>query len=221
MVVLLFGSHGASPDQTLAQRFVDAWARGDIATMYADVDAATQRHMPPSEFAAAYRAADETATVQGRKAGHARSPTGSAVDVPVTVRTRIFGKLAISFHIPITTVGGTVRVLWSANLAFPGLGPGQQLTRITHLPPRASLLARDGTPLAHGPAGPGGQRLSPLGAVATEISGLLGPIPADRAGSCATGATRPAHRWGSTASSARSRPSWPARRGASCSPAAG
>jgi penicillin-binding protein A len=182
VVVLLFGSHGSSPDQTLAQRFVNAWAGGDIATMYAEVDPATQRRLAPSDFAAAYRAADETATVQGRKVGHARSPRGATVDVPVTLNTRIFGKFADTFHIPITTVGGTLRVLWSENLAFPGVGPGQQLTRITHLPPRASLLARDGTPLAQGPTGAGGQRPSPLGAAATEISGLLGPAPADRIG---------------------------------------
>ena len=160
--VLLFSSHGSSPSQALAQRFVDAWARGDIATMYADVDAATQRHMPPSEFAAAYRAADETATVQGRKAGHARSPTGSAVDVPVTVRTRIFGSIGAVFHLPITTVGGTVRVLWSANLAFPGLGPGQQLTRITHLAPPG--LAAGAQRDAAGPRAARPRRATPVAA---------------------------------------------------------
>jgi peptidoglycan glycosyltransferase len=182
VVVLLVGSHGTSAAQTLAQRFANAWAAGDIATMYSEVDPATQRRLTPSDFATAYRTADETATVQDRRAARAHSPKGAAVDVPVTVTTRIFGTLRSSFHIPTATIGGTLRVLWSDNLAFPGLGPGQQLTRNTHMPSRASLLARDGTPLAHGLPSPGGQRSSPLGAAATEITGLLGPIPADRAG---------------------------------------
>jgi cell division protein FtsI/penicillin-binding protein 2 len=64
---------------------------------------------------------------------------------------------------------------WSHDLVFPGLRRGEKLTRTTRLPPRADLLARDKTPLARGVA-----RSSPLGPVASAITGSLGPIPADR-----------------------------------------
>ena len=60
-----------------------------------------------------------------------------------------------------------------STLLFPGLRPGEQLTREVKLPPRATLFARDGTPLAQGP-----DRSSPIPDVASQIVGTLGPIPA-------------------------------------------
>jgi cell division protein FtsI/penicillin-binding protein 2 len=68
--------------------------------------------------------------------------------------------------------GSSARVHWSSTLLFPGLRPGEALSRHDVLPPRATLLARDGTPLA---AGPG--RTSPIPDVAGQIVGTLGPIP--------------------------------------------
>src|SRR5205807_1002677 len=65
------------------------------------------------------------------------------------------------------------RVRFADSLVFPGLKPGETLTRRVTLPPRADLLARDGTPLARGPL-----RTSPIPAVASQIVGTLGPIPA-------------------------------------------
>jgi cell division protein FtsI/penicillin-binding protein 2 len=58
-------------------------------------------------------------------------------------------------------------------LLFPGLRPGERLTRRAMMPARASLLASDGTPLAQGP-----HRDSPIPDVAGAIAGTLGPIPA-------------------------------------------
>ena len=45
------------------------------------------------------------------------------------------------------------------------------------LPPRATLFAADGTPLAEGP-----DRTSPISDVASQIVGMLGPIPRGRRG---------------------------------------
>jgi cell division protein FtsI/penicillin-binding protein 2 len=64
-------------------------------------------------------------------------------------------------------------VRFAGSLLFPGLRAGEALTRETALPPRAAILARDGTPLASG-AG----RTSPIADVAGQIVGTLGPIPA-------------------------------------------
>jgi penicillin-binding protein A len=54
--------------------------------------------------------------------------------------------------------------------------PGDQLTRSVSLPARATLLARNGVPLAEGP-----HRTSPIPSVASNIVGQLAAIPKDEA----------------------------------------
>ncbi len=78
--------------------------------------------------------------------------------------------------VPIAETSSGPAVRYAGTLLFPGLRPGEKLTRADTLAPRASLLAEDGTPLAQGP-----DRTSPIPAVASEIAGVLGPIPADEA----------------------------------------
>ena len=51
--------HAASPANALADRFVTAWTRGDYASMYSDLDAASRRATSAGEFAAAYEAGAE------------------------------------------------------------------------------------------------------------------------------------------------------------------
>ena len=102
--------------------------------------------------------------------------------VATRVRTRLFGTLAERFRLPIVPGPheGEARVRWSRSLAFPGLREGELLSRRTELPPRAALLAREGSVLAQGPATAAGTRSSPLGAAASAIVGEVGPIPASR-----------------------------------------
>jgi penicillin-binding protein A len=175
-----------SPAPGLAARFTAAWARGDYASMYGELAPASQREVSASEFASAYREALLTATASGeRVAGTPRSAAGGVEVVPVRVRTRLFGVLAEHFALPIVAgpeagdrseIGQ--RVAWSPSLAFPGLRPGELLRRRTVMPPRAALLARDGSILAAGPATAAGTRSSPLGAAANAVVGEVGPIPA-------------------------------------------
>jgi cell division protein FtsI/penicillin-binding protein 2 len=96
---------------------------------------------------------------------------GAAYRIPVRVQTRIWGAVAGTVRVPVSDAG----VDWSHDLVFPGLRRGEKLTRETRLPPRGTLLARDKAPLARG-----ADRSSPLGAVATSITGSLGPAPPDR-----------------------------------------
>jgi cell division protein FtsI/penicillin-binding protein 2 len=63
-------------------------------------------------------------------------------------------------------------VAFRGTLLFPGLRPGERLSRHAELGARGALLAADGVPLAEG-AG----RTSPIPDVAGEIVGRLGPIP--------------------------------------------
>src|SRR5450759_5983242 len=64
----IFGSgHHGSPQQSLAEQFARAWARNDYATMYGDIDEASQRRISASAFATAYQAAARTATETSMK----------------------------------------------------------------------------------------------------------------------------------------------------------
>ena len=96
------------------------------------------------------------------------------------MRTQLWGTLAPDFTLPFVGHGEGTRVAWSRALLFPGLRSGEQLTRRTQMPPRAALLARDGSTLASGTAAAAGQRESPLGAAAAGVVGELGPIPGVR-----------------------------------------
>ena len=176
---ILGANSGASPASTLASRFAAAWARGDYAQMYAEIDPATRRALTPAEFAAAYGEAMRTATATSvRVAGRSRSLAGGQVLVPVRVHTRLFGTLALTARLHVVTgaEGGDV-IAWSRALTFPGVRSGETLSRQTTLPPRATLLARDGSVLAEGAATGAGPRSSPLGESASAVIGEVGPIP--------------------------------------------
>jgi cell division protein FtsI/penicillin-binding protein 2 len=175
------GSGGAPAGQDLALRFVTAWARADYPRMYTYVDDATKRRLTVSQFSAAYRQAALTATLSRGRPASAQAPHNGVVPVPVTLTTRVFGTIVTAFEVPTVGEGSTARVRWSSRLLFPGLRPGEKLTRQTFLAPRAPLLARDGSPLAKGPPDSSGQRPSGLGAAGTAITGVLGPPPPGRA----------------------------------------
>ena len=87
-------------------------------------------------------------------------------------RTRIWGVLPETLVVPFSGSGSGARIHLSSQVLFPGLRPGERLHRVMRLPPRATLLAGDGTPLAEGP-----NRSSPIPGVADQIVGTLGPIP--------------------------------------------
>ena len=72
---------------------------------------------------------------------------------------------------------------------FPGLRPGERLTRNTRMPERATIEARDGTPIAEGEA-----RLSELDSLASEIAGRVGPAPPERAEELRPAGCRMGHR---------------------------
>ncbi len=174
--------HSASPDAKLADRFVAAWARADYRTMYGEIDIASQQRVSASQFAAAYeQAARAATTTRLRVLGRARR-SNSLLDVPVRVRTRLFGTLSLDFALRIEDSGEGPRVRWSHSLTFPGMRNGELLSRRTTLPPRATLLARDGTVLAQSDsqAGSNQTRSSPLGESAHAVLGEVGPIPAAR-----------------------------------------
>jgi peptidoglycan glycosyltransferase len=174
--------HGSSPKVALAGKFVQAWSRGDYATMYSEISPEAQHGVTPSVFGDDYREDLRTATAERRRVtGRARAIGGGRVTVPVRVRTRLWGTLSLLYTIETISVGGEERIAWTRSLGFPGVARGLTLTRRTTLPRRATLLARDGTVLAESPPeGTSGSRSTPLGELASAVVGEVGSIPDSR-----------------------------------------
>jgi penicillin-binding protein A len=170
---------GASQAESLAQKFVREWAQADYTAMYQQLDRASRRSLSADELVSAYHAAMNQATATSlRVVGKAHSAPGGLVAVPVRVSTRLFGALSLNAEVRvIDDAQGAKKIAWSRALLFPGLLPGEQLSRRTTLPDRAKLLARDGSVLAEGPADTTGPRSSPVGEIASAVVGEVGPIP--------------------------------------------
>jgi peptidoglycan glycosyltransferase len=180
--VIVGANGGPTSADSLAQRFVAAWARNDYTAMYADVDTPTRRSLSADEFAGVYHEAMRTATATSLRAtGKPHREANGLVRVPVVVHTRLFGTLALSVRVRVVSgAEGGDAIAWSRSLAFPGMQPGETLSRRTTLPRRATLLARDGSVLAEGEATQAGPRISPLGESAGSLVGEVGPIPSSR-----------------------------------------
>jgi cell division protein FtsI/penicillin-binding protein 2 len=176
-VGVVVGAGGESATRTTAQAFADAWAGSDYAAMHALLTPQARQRTPLKRFAAAYRDAAATATATGIVAGRAGEPAEDGrVSVPMQVRTRLFGTLASPLVLPTAPVeGGKVGIDWRPELVHPGLRAGEELTRKTRMPPRADLLARDGTPLAEG------QLRTTAVPGASDIVGTVGEAPPERA----------------------------------------
>lgn len=154
-----------------AKAFADAWERQDFAGMHAQLTPAAQQEHPLEEFTGLYVDAQATATalqVVTDEPTAVETDSGDAEAFGATVDTRAFGQVHGRVELPLSDDG---LVAWRPHLTFPGLTEGERLDRITKLAERAPLLARDGTPLAEGPAS---ARTSPLGASALAIAGSLG-----------------------------------------------
>jgi cell division protein FtsI/penicillin-binding protein 2 len=142
--------------------------------MYSLLDRGSRRRASEARFRAAYQAAADTATLVSVSLVRVGGRRHDVVPVRMRASTRLFGTLVETLDVPLTGSGSSARVRFSTPLTFPGLQAGERLTRRSALPPRATLLAGDGTPLASGPS-----RSSPIPSVAAGIVGSLGPIPHD------------------------------------------
>jgi cell division protein FtsI/penicillin-binding protein 2 len=172
---IVVGALYTPAEKETAERFAQAWAKGDYEAMHAELSPAAKSRYPIERFRAAYAATAATATATTIAAGQAKSPKDNTVAIPVTVRTRVFGRIRGTLLVPFEGKGKDARIDWQPTLTFPGVEQGQSLQRRTQLPPRASILARDGQALAKGP-----DRSSSLGAASAEIVGELGPIPPEQ-----------------------------------------
>jgi penicillin-binding protein A len=177
LVGVVVGSGHEPAERAVTSSFVNAWERGDYAAMHALLTPEAQRSTSVTRFARAYRRAATTATTAGLTAGRLSEPRDGAVTVDMRVRTRIWGEIEEPMTFPIGEDDeGEPAIAWDKSLVFPGLAPGEELSRQMRMPPRATLRARDGTVIAQGE-----ERTSDLDSLATEVAGRIGPAPAERA----------------------------------------
>jgi peptidoglycan glycosyltransferase len=169
VVGLVIGARHVPAEQDRAQRFASAWERGDYAAMYAQITDADRARVSRRRFVSAYQEAMRTATAAHVVAGKPRKD-GDDYRVAMRIDTRAFGTVTGDVVVPISGDG----IQWSRAMLFPGLAAGERLRRVTTMPPRATLLARDRTVLAKGDGRGSG---SPL---AAQVVGQLGPIPPER-----------------------------------------
>ena len=137
------------PSRATAQRFADAWAKGDLDAAYALTTARTRREQSARLFRQSYRQSARAATARRIEVGEAGDPQDGVVPIPVTVRTRTFGALEGTIRFPVEREGDVARVAWSPDLRLPGLRRDERVDRrILRRPPRASVLDGDGRRLS-------------------------------------------------------------------------
>lgn len=161
---------GAQDELVAVERFVGSWERSDFEGMYGELTAEASAETSLERFTAAYERADRVATTDSLDAGEVGSgSTESGEDaaiVPVALETEAWGELSGEVALPVAEG----LVAWEPHLVHPGLAEGERLDRRTRAPPRAEILAADGTPLAEGPSA---ARSSPLGLAASAVAGSM------------------------------------------------
>jgi cell division protein FtsI/penicillin-binding protein 2 len=138
---------GAGGDPPGPSRFLEAWEERDYDAMYAELTPGAQDEYSLEKFRNAYEDAAQTATITALDVGES-SEEGEATVADVSVETHIFGTLTGRIKVPVSDD----LVAWAPELVYPGLAPGERLTRRTRAPPRAAILAADRSPLSKGPA---------------------------------------------------------------------
>jgi hypothetical protein len=176
VVVLVTRGSAAAAERHMVTSYVNAWAARDYRQMYALLDPASHGAMSEAAFAHAFQRDAMIATVVSLRPGLVGSRRGESVPAGMVVVTRLFGKLHETLEVPLVGSGSSAKVRFVPSLLFPGLRGQERLGRHMSMPPRATLFAADGTPLAQGPG-----RTSPIPDVALQIAGVLGPIPAAEA----------------------------------------
>ncbi|MGE5617584.1 MAG: penicillin-binding transpeptidase domain-containing protein [Candidatus Woesearchaeota archaeon] len=173
---IVVGSRVGGGEGAVVSEYVRAWAHGDYRRMYALLDGRSRGRLDEAHFADAYARDARTTTLVRLVPLRVGGLHDNVIHVSMLAETTVFGRMREQLIVPLAQTSSGPAVRFAQTLLFPGLRPGERLSRRAVLPPRAAILARDGTPLAEGP-----DRSSPIPAVASEIAGVLEPIPAAQA----------------------------------------
>jgi cell division protein FtsI/penicillin-binding protein 2 len=179
LIAFVFGviSSAGSPEQEMAQRFADAWAKQDFKAMHDELSDSAQAQYSAADLASAYAQAQEAATASAIDPGDTDGPKSvngtDVVDVAVGLRTNLFGEVDGTLQLPLD--GG--KVAWDPSLTFPGLQKGERVGRRLSLGRRAPILAKHNVALAEGSSD---DRSSPLGSDAIDVAGETGLADAEQ-----------------------------------------
>jgi penicillin-binding protein A len=169
-------SAAGSAGQEMAERFLDAWAKQDFTAMHAELSPSAQEKYDANDLASRYLEAQEASTAVAIAPGDAEEAMSidgtDVVEVDVGIRTRLFGRVDGTLLLPLDGE----KIAWEPHLTFPNLQPGERVGRRLTLLRRASILAKNGMPLARGPVG---NRRSPLGSDAVDVAGETGTPDAE------------------------------------------
>ena len=178
LVGLIVGATTQSSTERVARSFATAWERGDYTHMYDMLTPGAKKRVSLTAFRSVYAATSATATSVSLRAGRVRGD--GRVEIAVT--TRIFGVVRGSVRVPVVDD----HVDWASHMAFPGLAPGDPLTRQTTAPKRARILARDGSTIVKGPAS--ARVVDPANPAASIVGGVAPPtVLAERTAAYARG----------------------------------
>jgi cell division protein FtsI/penicillin-binding protein 2 len=137
------------PSRAVAQRYADAWEKGDLDAAWRLTTARTREEQPLALFKESYAQSARAATVERVRVGQAAEPADGRVAVPVVVETRNFGTLRGTIAFPVERSGETARVAWAPELRLPGLRAGERVRRrVLRQPRRASVLDENGLRLS-------------------------------------------------------------------------
>ena len=155
-----------NPNRDAAERYLEAWQAGDYPAMHSELSTISRQAVPLERFTERYEEAGSLATLQSIEPGE---PGGdeAVVEIPVIASTLAFDEVEQSMKFTFGEDG----VAWQSGLLFPGLEEGEELERTTRLPPRASILAKDGQVMAEGPSL---ARSYPLGDSMIDVTGTVG-----------------------------------------------
>jgi penicillin-binding protein A len=153
-----------SAEEDTSNRFLEAWAAQDFATMYAELTPEAQAQYPIEQFTSAYQEAQSASTANAIDPGEASGPEDDVIAHEVGIRTELFGLVEGTLQMPFQDE----KIVWAPHLTFPGLETGERVGRRLTLGNRANILAKDGTPLAEGTT-----RDSPLGSAAIDVTGTV------------------------------------------------
>jgi cell division protein FtsI/penicillin-binding protein 2 len=155
-----------NPNRDAAERYLEAWQDEDYAAMHSELSTVSQEAVPLERFTERYKQAEAIATLQGLEPGE---PGGdeNTVEMPVTASTLAFDQVDQTMDFTFGEDG----IAWQSGLLFPGLEEGEELSRTTELPRRASILAKDGQVMVEGPSL---ARTYPLGDSMIDVTGTVG-----------------------------------------------
>ena len=136
--LLVACSSGPSSKPTV-ESFLSAWSKGDTAAAAAQTDNPAAAQAALQQWRSSLDVAH--ATFSAKSSGDTKATYSADVDL------NGLGRWRYNATLDLRKVNNKVTVVWSPSVVYPGLQPGQDLTRVRTLPPRAPILDRNGVPM--------------------------------------------------------------------------